>query len=545
MARDERADFTRRSILKLAGAATATAVVAGCTGNGNGDDDDDTGNGDADDTGTGNGDDDREVDEDAEVDEVVITQGSVTDTLDPIDHNDTPTWNILNQAYEPLIYRDRDGELIERIATSWERTDDMVVELEIRDDVTFHNGEEMTAEDVAFSVNRTNDPDQSQQAGVIGAIEEASAVDETTIELQLEATEPAIFRNLSAFGRVQQQEWVEERDDDELATEINGTGPYELEDFEEGSHVDYTRFDDYWGDEPRVVEARFNATADEGARVSGLEGGDSDIVTDVNPADISDVQDNEDLRIEGEPSIRNIFLVMPNDEAPFDSEEFRQAMNYAVNVEAIIESLLNGFGEPTSQPTLEGMFGHNPDVEPYGHDPDQAEELVEESGHTDEELTIVSPTGRYLGDTDIAAQAASDIDNLENVSASHDEWETQSLFDVTDTGDMSDSPDIFLIGWGNPTFDAGYALNPWFMSDQPFWHFEDDEIEGILDEATGEPDEDAREELLMEANQLANERAAWVFLHQQYSIYGVNDELAWDARQDEDIRLDEISAYAE
>ncbi len=533
MVREAGTDETRRSFLKFAGAATATAVVAGCLGED--DDEDDTPATDDDEDGT------PAADEDVDIDEVTVTQGSVTDTLDPIDHNDTPTWNILDQAYEPLVYRDRDGELISLVATEFERTDDLVVELELRDDVVFHNGEDMTAEDAAFSINRTNDPDQSQQAGVIGAIDEAEAVDDTTVEITLESAEPAIFRNLSAFGRIQQESWVEERDDDELATEINGTGPYELVDFEEGSHVDYERFDDYWGDEPAVVEARFDGTGDDGARVASLQGGDSDIITDVAVEQISEIQGDDDVRIEGEPSIRCLFLVMPNNDGPFDSHEFRQAMNYAVDVDSIIESLLNGFGEPTSQPTLEGMFGYNPDVDPYPHDPEEAESLVAESGYEDEEITIVTPTGRYLADTDIAAQCASDIDSLDNVSASHDEWETQELFDVTDTGTMEDSPDIFLIGWGNPTFDGAYAMNPWFM-EGPFWHFESEEMEDLLTQAADEPDEDAREDLLMQANELAHDEAAWVFLNQQYSIYGASEDIAWEARNDEDILLKEIFA---
>ena len=106
---------------------------------------------------------------------------------------------------------------------------------------------------------------------------------------------------------------------------------------------------------------------------------------------------------------------------------------------------------------------------------------------------------------------------------------------------MEDSPDIFLIGWGNPTFDGAYAMNPWFM-EGPFWHFESEEMEDLLTQAADEPDEDAREDLLMQANELAHDEAAWVFLNQQYSIYGASEDIAWEARNDEDILLKEIFA---
>ena len=529
----------RRDLMRYTGAAAGTSgllALAGCLGGGDDDDDDNGEPGE-------NGEDDREIDEDAEIEHLTITQGTEPDTLDPVGHNDTPTWNAISPAYEPILNRNRDGDPEPHLAEEFERIDDTTIELTIRQGVMFHSGNEMTADDVAFSINRTNDPEVSDQAAVIGDIDEAVADGDDTVVVNLNSAEAPFFRNISAFGRVMEREWTEARDESEIATEMNGTGPYVLSDYDEASHVRYEQFDDYWGDEPSVVEAEFNWTSGEGERVAALEGGDTDLITNVNPRDVGDVRDHEDLRPETEPSIRNIFLVMPNDSEPFDSVEFRQAMNYAVDVDAIVDSLLNDFGVATSQPTLEGHFGHDPSVDPYPHDLEQAEELVEESGYAGVEIDIHTTTGRYLRDTDVAATAAEQIDELSNVTASVTERETQELFDETATGDMADSPDIFLIGWGNPTFDANYAMDSWFIEGSPFWHFEDEEIEGLLIEAAGETDQETREGLLQDANRLAHERASWVFLHQQIGIYGINDELAWEAREDEDVRVPEFNLY--
>jgi peptide/nickel transport system substrate-binding protein len=510
---DEARGTDRRSFLRYSGATAAGAVtaLAGCFG----DEDGDQSGG-----------------------SVTITQGTFATTLDPNDHNDTPTNNTHDQAYESVLYRDTDGKVIANIATDWKRVDDTTVELEIRDDVTFHNGDDMTAEDVAFSINRTNDPEVSAQASVIGAIAEASAGD-GSVTIDLEIIEPAIFRNLSAFGRVMQTDWVESRDAGEIAEDINGTGAYQLTEFEDDTRVVFERFDDYWGDEPDVSEITFDAVADEGTRVDRLIAEESDLVVNVNPRDIPDIRDEDGLTHDSVPSTRTIFLVMNDAHEPFDSVEFRQAMNYAVDVQSIIDSILNEFGEVTSQPTLPGHYGHNPDLEPYGHDPDEAERLVDESGHAGAEITIHSTTGRYLRDTDIAETAAGQIDELSNVSASAELRDTQTLFGETLDGDQETSPGIFLIGWGNPTFDANYTLAPWF-TDTIFQHYNDDELVSLIEDANQVTDGQQRREVLQAANKRARDQAGWVFLHQQFSLYGFNDELNWEARQDEDINATDI-----
>ena len=420
----------------------------------------------------------RQIETDLE--EMTITQGTFPTTLDPMGHNDTPTYNVVDQAYEPVLYRDLDGDVIASIATDWERVDDNTVELEIRDGVTFHTGTELTAEDVAFSINRTNNPDVSDQAGVIGNIDEAYAEDGSVV-VELNAVEPAIFRNFSSFGRVMEQEWTEERSTGELATEINGTGAYELEEFADGSRVVFERYDDYWGENDASDRVVFNVVADEGTRVDRLLSGESDLITNVNPRDISEVNEADNASIGGVPSIRTIFLVMNDAKEPFDSLEFRQAMNFAVEVNAIIENILNGFGDRTSQPTLQGHNGHNPRMEPYGHDPERAEALVEESGHAGAEITVHTTSGRYLRDTDIAESLAAQIDDLDNVSADADLRETSSLFAETLDGDQETSPGIFLLGWGNPTLDANYVLEPWFTPDSIFSHFTDEDLVDLID----------------------------------------------------------------
>ena len=531
-------DLDRRTFLRYGGAATVAASV-GLSGCLNGDPDDDAGvtddNGVADDAD--DADDTDDTDDQDEEFHVTVTQGQLTDTLDPVADNATPVYNIVDQIYEPFLYRDRDGRPIERIVTDWEREDDHTIRLEIREGVQFHSGNELIPEDVAFSINRANDPDESDVAAVIGAIDEAT-VEDGDVVVSLDAVEPAIFQNLTAFGRVVEEEWVEERDGS-IDEETNGTGPFELVEFVDDTRVEYERFDEYWGEEPEVESGTFNAQPEDGPRVEALLAGETDLVVNVPPDDLVDIDEADEADSEFVPSIRSIFLVMNDVHEPFDSLEFRQAMNYAVDVQSIVDSILNEFGVPTSQPTLEGHIGYNPDIEPYPYDPEQAEQLIEESGYAGEEITLHTPVGRYLGDVDVAETAAGQIDDLENVSCDVDRRDFGDLVgELLD--DRETSPPFFLIGWGNPTFDANYTMAPWFLPGA-FQHFEDEEMTQLLSEANDLPDGDERTAILEEANAHAHEIAPWVFLHQQYSIYGKSGNIEWEAREDEDILFEEMS----
>ncbi|XVH32108.1 ABC transporter substrate-binding protein [Haloferacaceae archaeon DSL9] len=534
MSHDESANgVNRRTYLKFAGGAAATAALAGCVGEPGEEEDDGNQTG-----GDGDGEGDQ-----PESGELRITQGTQPTTLDPQNHNDTPTYNVIDQAYEGLLSRSPDSEIVEQLATDYTRDSDSAIRFTIREDVAFHEGQDLQPSDVAYSINRTVQEDVggivSPQRDGLGGVAGAE-VDGGDVVVDLSSVNPAAFDNFASFCRIVSEEWTEERDG-EIGTEMNGTGPFQLEEFEEDVYVHFTAYDDYWGETSNVEEVRINAATESSTRVNSLINGETDIIVDVPPTEVTRVDDSDAAAVSQVQSTRVIFLVMTYDQEPFDSLEFRRAMNYAVDVESIINSVLDGFGAVTSQPTLEGHNGHNPDVEPYGYDPDTAQQLVEESGYSGVEIELVTPQGRYLNDSDIAQAAAQQINELPNVSCSSTIEDFGSLTERALDGDTSSSPAFWLIGWGNPTFDANYTLIPWFYPGQASTHYESEEITSLLDQSENETDDAAREELLQQINAQLNEEAPWVFLHNQYSIYGVSERIDWEPRPDEDILATEVS----
>lgn len=534
-------DTTRRRFLRATGSATAAVALAGCSSDSDqpgqkGEQSDTTG--DSSGNGTGNG------GEAEGTFSVGVTMGQMDSGLDPQDHAETNTEIIVGQAYEGLMDRDKEGGIIESLATDWERVEPGVARFTLRDNVTFHSGDSLTAEDVAYSIRRIVFEDvgiSSPQANDLGAVSEVEAGD-GEVTVSFDGLNPIVFQLFATNGEIMQQSWVEENDSDFINRNTNGTGPFQLSNYDSGNQVTFETYEDYWGEKAEVDEVTLSASGESSTRVNRLLAEESDIVTNVPPQEVSRVEGSDVASINAVPSTRVIFLQMRYDVEPFSSQQFRQAMNYAVDVKGIIENVLNGFGSITGQPTLEAFTGYNPDVDPYPYDPDEAERLVEESGHAGVEITLQTPIGRYLKDVEIAQAAASQIDSLSNVSCELEQREFSSLVQDITTGNIEDKPHFNLLGWGNGEFDASQTIIPLLASNGALTVLKNDEVDALMEEAQNEPDLEKREAILREANQLLHDLAPWVFMHQQFSVYGVSNGIEWQPRNDEFIDVDTVSS---
>lgn len=538
---DDTNGVDRRTFLRFAGTTAAAAALAGCSSADSDTTDTDTSGGGTDTTSPtatetdgsdGSGDGAFAVD---------VTQGAMATTLDPHDHRETSTRSVLLQAYERILMRDAEGRVVSRLATEWERVADDEVAFTIREGVTFHEGESLTAADAAYSVRRVVDDDvhiTSPQSGQLGGITGAEATSETELRVRSDGYDPILVASLASYCPVVSESWTESRTPDEVATSANGTGPFRITEYDQDVSVTVERFADYWGDAPAVTEATISAAGEAGTRVNQLRAGETDVITNVPPVDVAAIQGDSDTRISAVPSTRNLFVVLNHGRAPFDSRAFRRAMNYAIDLDAIIENVLSGFGDPTGQPTLEGSVGFADDVDPYPYDPAEAERLVAESGYAGTEFTIHTPVGRYLADFEVAQAVAGYIDELPNVTCRVQQRDFGSLINEFTDGDLETSPTAFLIGSSNPSRDASQKFNSWLLPGAATSHVTDETFADMYAAAQSERDPDARAELLADINRRAHDEASLLYLHRQYSIYGLSERVAWEPRQDELILLE-------
>ncbi|WP_224449178.1 ABC transporter substrate-binding protein [Haloprofundus salilacus] len=548
MTEDRQSPVSRRRYLQLAGGAAATAALAGCSGDSdelNTDTPADGGSGgnqSGNDTGS-DGDGDNQSDGEFAV---TITQGQMDAGLDPHDHRETNTDIILMQIYEGTLDRNREGQVAEGLAENYEQAEPNRVRLTLREGVTFHNGDELTPEDVAFSINRIVNNDvgglASPQSDQLAGITEAQVVDgERAVDVISDGVNPMAIGLLASYGDVMQKSWVESNDSSYINSHANGTGPFQLSNYTQDESVEYTKYEDYWREPAEVDTLTINAASESSTRVNQLVSGETDIVENVPPQEVSRVNSNDNTRIEAVPSTRIIYNGMRYDVEPFSNRKFRRAMNYAIDLETIVSEVLSGFSDATGQPTLEGFTGYNPDIDPYPYDVEQAEQLVEESGFAGATLELHTPVGRYLKDLEISQAVVGYINELSNVEAEVNQRDFGELAAQLTSGNIEDMPHWYLIGWGNETFDASQTLIPLLTTGGALSSWSNEEFDNLVNEAGNTADADQREQLLREANQLAHDEAPWIFLNRQYSVYGASSRIDWQARRDESIKAYEIS----
>ncbi|WP_458205558.1 ABC transporter substrate-binding protein [Haladaptatus sp. NG-SE-30] len=526
----------RRTYLKFAGSAAATATIAGCTG-GDGD-----GNQNQNQTGTtstttssdgGGG-------KTPENFPVTITQGQMPTTLDPHDHRETTTDNVVLQVYEGLLARDAKGKVINKLATNYERVEKGTVKFTIREGVKFHAGGTLKPEDVAYSINRIVKPKvgiESSQSDQLSGVTGAEVVD-GAVQVNSDGVNPIVFSLFASYCDIVQKSWVESNDN-KIAKKMNGTGPFKLQNYQEDVQVVLSRNENYWRDPAAVSKLTFKAAKSSSTRVNQLINGETDIIVNVPPQDAGRVKSSKNSRLAAVPSTRIIYNAMRYDVKPFSSPKFRQAMNLAIDLPSIIKNVLSGFADQTGQPTLEGFTGYNSNVKPYGKNKQKAERLVEESGNAGATIKLHTPVGRYLKDVEIAQAVAQQIDQLKNVNCSVQQRDFNALAKQLTDGNLKSSPKFYLIGWGNATFDASQTIIPLLTTDGALTSYSNEQVDTLMKEAQNMPDGNKRNQKLKEVNKLLHDQAPWIYLNQQYSVYGVSQRLKWEARRDE-----RIVAYA-
>lgn len=420
--------------------------------------------------------------------DVVITQGQLDQGLDPHDHRETPTNNILRQAYEGLMRRDREGEVVARLAEDWERVEEGQARFFIRDGVTFHNGDPLTPEDIAFTINRIVDPDagglESDQRDQLAGVERAEAVpEEGAVDVFSDGLNPLVFQLFASYCEVVQEDWITERETDEINTAINGTGPFELVDYVPDEEVVFEAYEDYWQGEAEIDRLTMRGAAEDSTRVAQLLEGETDVIVNIPPEDVPRVEENDGSEVDAVGSTRVIFNGFVSEREPFSDPTFRRALNYAIDLESIIESVLSGFGTPLGQPTLPAFFGHNDEVDPYPQDQELADQLIEESGFAGEEIELNSPVGRYLLDLEVAEAIAGQVDELDNVDASVEQRDFGTLAGEITDGDIETTPGWYLLGWGNTTFDASQTLIPLLSSDGAISNYRNEGVDELIEQA--------------------------------------------------------------
>ncbi len=488
-----------------------------------------------------------------------FTWAETTDpqTMDPHAVNSAPVLGFLNNVYEGLVRRGKDMSVEPALATAWEPIGaGEGWRFTLREGVTFHDGADFTAEDVLFSYQRASD-EASDTRSWFAAVSEVNVVDDYTIDIMTSAPNP-IFPSSIANWMIMDSGWAEannaalpDKEAGNYATlNTNGTGAFRVTAREPGLRTVLEPFDGWWGEaEHNITRAELTPIQNPATALAALLSGDVDYINPVPIQDVARLSENPDVNVIQGIEARVIMLGFPHeadalkysaettDANPFADPRVRQAVAHAVNVPAILQTIMRGNAEEVSQLVSPAMNGFSTGlVDRPAYDPDQARALLAEAGYPDGfSFGLKCPNDRYLNDESVC-QAVTGMLAQVGMRATLDAMPVQNYWPEL----RADNYDMYLLGWSPGTFDAEHPIR--FLAATPneekklgSWNFggySNARVDELLPMVQSEIDADKRQGMVDEITKILQDEVAYVPLYVQPLVWGTRSNIALTQRPD-------------
>jgi len=363
------------------------------------------------------------------------------------------------------------------------------------------------------------------------SIERVEAVDPLTVNVVTKGPYPVLLYYLSENGFssvIVPPKYLQEQGDEALLTAPIGTGPYKFKEWKKGESFTLEPNAEYWGGPPTFKQITFKAIPEIAGRVAELRSGGADLITNVPPEQVEPLNAG-DTKSQVVPS--NFFmLVVFNtlEEGPVKDVRVRQALNHAVDVDAIIKNVMGGYAERVAISLPKNAFGYPRNMQPIPYDPDKAKQLLAEAGFPNGfSVPFLSRSGRYLKDKEVVEVIAG---YLQRVGVQCE----LRFVDAGVFGQISDQkarPALTYPGWSG--LDAELVWSPILGTGQFQSYFSNNDLDAALAEGRGTLDEAKRKAAYDKAAQVIRDEAPHIPLFQMPLIYASRKNLTWALRGDE------------
>jgi peptide/nickel transport system substrate-binding protein len=473
-------------------------------------------------------------------------------TLDPHLQSNAPNNAVTTHIFDSVIVNDEALRSRPGLAASWRVLDDTHWEFTFQPNVHFSDGSPITAQDIAASIDRaTTIPSTASFRTYTRSIKMIVAGAPNTFIIETKAPDPLLLNSLSRIRIISARYKDAPSSDFNSGKAAIGTGPYLFKEYVPGSHVLLVRNEGHWGPKPPWSEAILRIVAENGARIAGLLSGDLDLIEGVPSEGLDRVKSNDRLHTISGISSRLVYFGMdqgrdvtpfatdatgkPLERNPFRDRKVREAIDLAINRQAIVERVMDGVAMVATQYLPPGGFGTSPNIKPAPYDPIKAKALLAEAGYPNGfGLTIHGPNGRYVNDARIVQAVAQMLarigiapkveimpwavygGRIREFSFSLGSW-------GVNTGETS-NPIVAL----NATYDkeAGTGVSN-------FGRYSDPKVDELVKLAVRTMDDDKRAKLLAEASEIVFADRAILPLHHEGLTWAARKNIQYTPRADQ------------
>lgn len=463
--------------------------------------------------------------------ELVVAVDALGDHLDP---HRAPgnSAHVLMALFDGITRLDADGNLSPSLASSWEAVSDTTWRFNLQQGVKFHNGEEFNADVVIANLERMSDPNEPRASYSFDVFKEWRKTGEYQFEITTVAPDPLLPARMKNFFIAPPSMLGNPKSDDFNRHPI-GSGPFKFVEWIAADRIVLEANEDYYLGAPAIKRLVFRAIPEASSRVSELLAGGVDVVTGLQPEFIDLVKASKTAQVVTRVSPINEVIILRTDvESPLQDLRVRQAMNYAIDFDTIISTLLSGYAHRYATVVHPFVLGFNPDVEPYPYDPAKAKELLAEAGYADgfsidfditpsvggtNNLEVAQAIVAYLGQVGI------------NVNLRVNEY---GVMRTLVYGDRTAAP---MIRWQWKTWDNDpdgvfYGL----FHTKGTGSFNSDPVtDEMIIAARFNLDQADRSRIYGELQERVKEQATHIFMYYLDAIYGLSNRVNWQPRIDE------------
>ena len=500
---------------------------------------------------------------------LVVGLAAAPVTLDPADHRDRFAETVIRNMFDGLVTRDTRSGIHLELAKSIEWADDTTLDIELRDDVLFHDGTQMTADDVVYTYERIIKDDQieypevhsSPRKGLIAPLESIEKTGDYSVVMHFSAPWPVAMQML-AHQQIVPKAYLEEVGTKGFVEHPIGTGPFKFVSASDGlEEIVMERFDDYYGGAadltpvgPACVdEVIFRVIPEASTRAAALLAGEVQIIQSVPSDLVSRLEEDANIAVKTAPGTQPSWMELNVNMAPFDDVKVRQALNYALDKDLIIQQIFDG--RAVALPGALSPYNNfvNKSLQPYPYDLDKAMELFAEAGWTDSDGdNILDKDGQNLSfsiDTleehRALAEAVAGLYQSVGIDASVRYWEYSVVKPMLLAGERQ----AYLDNWGDSAFDpVGHFEAKWHgyvegasYGRGNFSGFDNERVNELILQGETTVDTEERQQIYDEAQQIVYDEAPAVFLilpeEVEASLTSVTN---WEPASDSRINLHDV-----
>ncbi|MNS66902.1 Periplasmic dipeptide transport protein precursor [compost metagenome] len=492
----------------------------------------------------------------AQAADLKIAMSSPPTSMDPHFYNLFSNINVSEHVFDSLVKLDPDSRIIPGLAESWKLVNNLTWEFKIRKGVKWHDGTELTTEDVVWSLDRPatilNSPGKFDV--YTKAIINKKVIDKYTIQLTTNQPYPLMLNDLTSIFMVQKKATQGLTSDDFAQGKgMVGTGPFKFVSYARDDRVELVKNPDYWGPKPAWDKVTLRFIPNPATRLAALLSGDVQAIENVPTPDLPKVRQDPKLSFFSKISHRVIYLYFdakrdkspyvttkdgqPMDKNPLKDARVRNAISMAINRQGIKDRLMEGLSEPTNNLVPPTLFGYNPALKTVKYDPEGAKKLLAEAGYPNGfGVTLHTPNNRYVNDEKIAQTIAQNLTRIGIAT----KVEGMPMATYSSKG-IKHEWSFGLLGWGAQTGEVSSPLRALLACEDSkkgfgttnWGEYCNPKMDVVLEKALSTVDDNERSKLLQEATAIAINDGGIIPIHQQVTTWATQKGIVYVPRTDE------------